>query len=149
MEIIFGVSEGSSSATMGKRYVHLLSFLSAYSFYLSISTAMCSDILLKRYVCDSQDVLPLLTHYAVQNEWRKFVSPTCPGPRSAHAVVATPAGGGKLYLFGKSPYHVLQIHESSMMCRYQAASFRPYTKTPFTTIVISGALTSRPTLGTE
>ncbi|KAI0760692.1 hypothetical protein C8Q74DRAFT_246837 [Fomes fomentarius] len=35
-----------------------------------------------------------------KNEWRKFVSPTCPGPRSAHAVVATPAGGGKLYLFG-------------------------------------------------
>lgn len=37
-----------------------------------------------------------------QNEWRKFVSPTCPGPRSAHAVVATPAGGGKLYLFGEN-----------------------------------------------
>ncbi|KAI0367424.1 galactose oxidase [Pilatotrama ljubarskyi] len=35
-----------------------------------------------------------------KNEWRKFVSPTCPGPRSAHAVVASPAGGGKLYLFG-------------------------------------------------
>ena len=37
----------------------------------------------------------------IQNEWRKFVSPTCPGPRSAHAVVASPAGGGKLYLFGE------------------------------------------------
>ena len=37
----------------------------------------------------------------LQNEWRKFVSPTCPGPRSAHAVVASPAGGGKLYLFGE------------------------------------------------
>ncbi|KAM5543557.1 hypothetical protein V8D89_002808 [Ganoderma adspersum] len=35
-----------------------------------------------------------------KNEWRKFVSPMCPGPRSAHAVVASPAGGGKLYLFG-------------------------------------------------
>ena len=35
-----------------------------------------------------------------KDEWRKFVSPTCPGPRSAHAVVATPAGGGKLFLFG-------------------------------------------------
>ncbi|TFY62977.1 hypothetical protein EVJ58_g3529 [Rhodofomes roseus] len=34
------------------------------------------------------------------DEWRKFVSPTCPGPRSAHAVVSSPAGGGKLYLFG-------------------------------------------------
>ncbi|KZT70021.1 galactose oxidase [Daedalea quercina L-15889] len=35
-----------------------------------------------------------------KGEWRKFVSPTCPGPRSAHAVVASPTGGGKLYLFG-------------------------------------------------
>ncbi|KAG5219372.1 galactose oxidase [Salix suchowensis] len=42
-----------------------------------------------------------------QDEWRKFVSPTCPGPRSAHAVVASPAGGGKLFLFGEtsSPTH--------------------------------------------
>lgn len=35
-----------------------------------------------------------------KDEWRKFVSPTCPGPRSAHSVAATPAGGGKLFLFG-------------------------------------------------
>ncbi|KZV71422.1 galactose oxidase [Peniophora sp. CONT] len=35
-----------------------------------------------------------------KDEWRKFISPTCPGPRSAHAVVGSPAGGGKLYLFG-------------------------------------------------
>ncbi|GBE83977.1 Kelch repeat-containing protein [Sparassis crispa] len=35
-----------------------------------------------------------------KDEWRKFVSPTCPGPRSAHAVVGSPAGGGKLFLFG-------------------------------------------------
>ncbi|KAI0078590.1 galactose oxidase [Panus rudis PR-1116 ss-1] len=35
-----------------------------------------------------------------KDEWRKFVSPTCPGPRSAHAVVASPVGGGKLFLFG-------------------------------------------------
>ncbi|KAF8587936.1 galactose oxidase [Ramaria rubella] len=35
-----------------------------------------------------------------KDEWRRFTSPTCPGPRSAHAVVATPAGGGKLFLFG-------------------------------------------------
>lgn len=37
---------------------------------------------------------------SLQDEWRKFVSQTCPGPRSAHAVVASPAGGGKLFLFG-------------------------------------------------
>lgn len=35
-----------------------------------------------------------------KNEWRKFICPTCPGPRSAHSVVATPAAGGKLFLFG-------------------------------------------------
>ncbi|KIP05934.1 hypothetical protein PHLGIDRAFT_517119 [Phlebiopsis gigantea 11061_1 CR5-6] len=35
-----------------------------------------------------------------KDEWRKFVSPTCPGPRSAHAVVASPVSGGKLFLFG-------------------------------------------------
>ncbi|KIK90490.1 hypothetical protein PAXRUDRAFT_151835 [Paxillus rubicundulus Ve08.2h10] len=35
-----------------------------------------------------------------KDEWRKFVSPTCPGPRSAHSVVASSAGGGKLFLFG-------------------------------------------------
>ncbi|KAG6335862.1 hypothetical protein ID866_3227 [Astraeus odoratus] len=35
-----------------------------------------------------------------KNEWRKFISPTCPGPRSAHSVVASPGGGGKLFLFG-------------------------------------------------
>ena len=28
----------------------------------------------------------------LQDEWRKFVSQTCPGLRSAHAVVATPLG---------------------------------------------------------
>lgn len=35
-----------------------------------------------------------------KDEWRKFVSPTCPGPRSAHAAVATPAGGGKIFIYG-------------------------------------------------
>lgn len=35
-----------------------------------------------------------------KNEWRKYSSPTFPGPRSTHQMVATPAGGGKLWLFG-------------------------------------------------
>lgn len=35
-----------------------------------------------------------------KDEWRKYVSKVCPGPRSAHAVVPYPAGGGKLFLFG-------------------------------------------------
>ncbi|KAM0787659.1 hypothetical protein ACM66B_003723 [Microbotryomycetes sp. NB124-2] len=35
-----------------------------------------------------------------KNEWRKFTSPTAPGPRSAHQMVPSPAGGGKLWLFG-------------------------------------------------
>jgi hypothetical protein len=38
----------------------------------------------------------------IQDEWRKFVSPTCPGPRSAHAAAATPVGGGQIFLFGQS-----------------------------------------------
>ncbi|KAI0090113.1 hypothetical protein BDY19DRAFT_751077 [Irpex rosettiformis] len=35
-----------------------------------------------------------------KDEWRKYVSKTCPGPRSAHAAVASPAAGGKIFLFG-------------------------------------------------
>ncbi|KAJ7452441.1 galactose oxidase [Mycena galericulata] len=35
-----------------------------------------------------------------KDEWRRFISPTCPGPRSAHAVAASQAGGGKIFLFG-------------------------------------------------
>ncbi|KAL1719131.1 hypothetical protein EV715DRAFT_290573 [Schizophyllum commune] len=35
-----------------------------------------------------------------KNEWKKYVSPTAPGPRSAHAGVALPAGGGKIFIFG-------------------------------------------------
>ncbi|GAA6060520.1 hypothetical protein JCM10212_005601 [Sporobolomyces blumeae] len=35
-----------------------------------------------------------------KNEWRKFTSPSQPGPRSAHQMVATPAGGGKIWIFG-------------------------------------------------
>ncbi|KAJ7685173.1 galactose oxidase [Mycena polygramma] len=35
-----------------------------------------------------------------KDEWRRFVSKTIPGPRSAHAVAASPAGGGKIFLFG-------------------------------------------------
>ncbi|KAI6025552.1 galactose oxidase [Pisolithus marmoratus] len=42
----------------------------------------------------------VLRYSPEKNEWRKFISPTCPGPRSAHSVVASPAGGGKLFLFG-------------------------------------------------
>ncbi|GAA5857490.1 hypothetical protein JCM8547_009299 [Rhodosporidiobolus lusitaniae] len=35
-----------------------------------------------------------------KNEWRHFTSPTQPGPRSAHQVVGTVAGGGKLWVHG-------------------------------------------------
>ncbi|KAJ7155981.1 galactose oxidase [Mycena crocata] len=35
-----------------------------------------------------------------KDEWRRFISPTCPGPRSAHAVAVSQAGGGKIFLFG-------------------------------------------------
>ncbi|KAG8762053.1 hypothetical protein FRC11_011438 [Ceratobasidium sp. 423] len=35
-----------------------------------------------------------------KNEWRLYTSPTSPSPRSAHAVVPSPANGGQLFLFG-------------------------------------------------
>ncbi|BGP56211.1 hypothetical protein JCM8202_002102 [Rhodotorula sphaerocarpa] len=35
-----------------------------------------------------------------KNEWRKFSSPTQPGPRAAHQMVATVAGGGRLWVHG-------------------------------------------------
>ncbi|CED85351.1 glycoside hydrolase family 38 protein [Phaffia rhodozyma] len=35
-----------------------------------------------------------------KDEWRLFASPNSPGPRSAHCCVASPSGGGKLYIFG-------------------------------------------------
>ncbi|KAK7014875.1 kelch domain-containing protein 4 [Favolaschia claudopus] len=45
-----------------------------------------------------------------KDEWRRFISPTCPGPRSAHAVAASPAGGGKLFLFGSE---FSSLHQNS------------------------------------
>ncbi|KIY73251.1 galactose oxidase [Cylindrobasidium torrendii FP15055 ss-10] len=35
-----------------------------------------------------------------KDEWRKYVSKVCPGPRSAHAIATSPSAGGKLWLFG-------------------------------------------------
>lgn len=52
-----------------------------------------------------------------QDEWRKFVSQTCPGPRSAHAVVASPSGGGKLFLFGMIPFTHFLGHVRSLKFR--------------------------------
>ncbi|KAJ7063245.1 galactose oxidase [Mycena amicta] len=51
---------------------------------------------------------------ADKSEWRKFTSPICPGPRSAHAVAASPAGGGKLFLFG------------TLLCSVNQNSFHHY-----------------------
>ncbi|PPQ88882.1 hypothetical protein CVT25_009117 [Psilocybe cyanescens] len=48
-----------------------------------------------------------------KDEWRKFVSPTCPGPRSAHAVVASPGGGGKLFLFEIQGGEFSSLHQNS------------------------------------
>lgn len=33
-----------------------------------------------------------------KNEWRRLSSPTQPSPRSAHQMVASPSGGGRLYV---------------------------------------------------
>ena len=66
----------------------------------SISTVMYSGIHPRRCVTVQQITTLARLGKCLQDEWRKFVSPTCPGPRSAHAVVPSPAGGGKLFLFG-------------------------------------------------
>lgn len=42
----------------------------------------------------------LFRYNTEKNEWKKLSSPTQPSPRSAHQIVASPAGGGKLWLFG-------------------------------------------------
>ncbi|GAA5949051.1 hypothetical protein JCM21900_003188 [Sporobolomyces salmonicolor] len=42
----------------------------------------------------------LYRYEPAKNEWRRFASPTQPGPRCAHQMVSTPAGGGKLWVFG-------------------------------------------------
>ncbi|KAJ7449795.1 galactose oxidase [Mycena latifolia] len=47
-----------------------------------------------------------------KDEWRRFISPTCPGPRSAHAVAVSPAGGGKIFLFG-SVGEFSSLHQNS------------------------------------
>lgn len=75
------------------------------------------------------------------------MSPTCPGPRSAHAVVSSPVGGGKLFLFGvyHGPVSILRAQTNS----YQVANFHRFTKIPSITIATSGALTSPRTLGIE
>lgn len=75
--------------------VVLVSHLNSYS----TSTTTCSGTPRTRQVVTS--ISSSIANVS-QDEWRKFVSPTCPGPRSAHAVVGTPVGGGKLFLFGSA-----------------------------------------------
>lgn len=36
----------------------------------------------------------------IKNEWRQYMSPNAPAPRSAHQVVVIPKEGGQLWLFG-------------------------------------------------
>ena len=81
-----------------------------------------------------------------KDEWRKYVSPTCPGPRSAHAAVATSTGGGKLFLFGMVLRSPLGKHGlPSKLC--QVENFRPSTRTVSITIEIFGASTCQPSRG--
>lgn len=73
-----------------------------------------------------------------QDEWRKFTSPTCPGPRSAHAVVASPASGGMLFLFGEKFALHFQNSVYSPLSFLQAASFLLSTRLLFTITGIFG-----------
>ena len=98
----------------------------------SISTMMCTGTRPTRYA--SSDITVLALYNGTQDEWRKFASPTCPGPRSAHAVVATPAGGGKLFLFGTT-----RSFPNSFSDCFQVANSLLSTKTHFITTEIFGA----------
>ncbi|KAG8851379.1 hypothetical protein FRB96_009214 [Tulasnella sp. 330] len=44
-----------------------------------------------------------------KDEWRCYSSPMAPGPRSAHSVVASPAGGGRLFLFGEVSVRFIEL----------------------------------------
>ena len=84
MGITFGALEGNFSVRMERLYVVSILFF--------INPRI--DTHLQYFYNDVYRYTP------EKDEWRKFVSPTCPGPRSAHVVVSSPAGGGKLFLFG-------------------------------------------------
>jgi hypothetical protein len=60
-----------------------------------------------RYSIDTRGGRDILLNW-MKDEWRRFATPTCPGPRSAHATVAAPMGGGKLFLFGKPELSILE-----------------------------------------
>ncbi len=82
-ETTFGASEENSSVRMAELYARISTYLSFF------------DINIRQYFYND-----VFRYTPEKHEWRKFVSPTCPGPRSAHAVVPSPIGGGKLFLFG-------------------------------------------------
>jgi hypothetical protein len=88
---------GWESGVPSLPYISLCGLISVTSS--SISTVMYSGIPLGRCVMVLQITTLAQLGKCLQDEWRKFVSPTCPGPRSAHAVVPS-TGGGKLFLFG-------------------------------------------------
>ena len=103
----------------------------------STSTTTSSDTLLRR--CTKSYKVPSSTANEPQDEWRKFVSPTCPGPRSAHAVVASPAGGGKLFLFGTSfPLDECSTTAVAFTYAIQGGSSLVFIRQPSITIAISG-----------
>lgn len=47
-----------------------------------------------------EDPVQMYRYDPSKNEWRKFSSPTQPGPRAAHQMVGTVAGGGRLWVHG-------------------------------------------------
>ncbi|KAF8817011.1 hypothetical protein BYT27DRAFT_7325774 [Phlegmacium glaucopus] len=72
-----------------------------------------------------------------KDEWRKFVSPTCLGPRSAHGVAVSLAGGGKIFLFGFSDPGVTNGIESNlekwMLNHHPSPASKPVNAPPKTT----------------
>lgn len=101
-------------------------------------------------VCPVELLSQFETHRS-QDEWRRFTSPTCPGPRSAHAVVGIPVGGGKLFLFGRFKFTTMPRCANTYL-KYWFRGFEAENSLlctrPHSTITeIFGASTSHPILG--
>jgi hypothetical protein len=94
--------------------------------------------------------MQLYRYDPTKNEWRRFTSPTQPGPRSAHQVVGTVAGGGKYVLRPFSSSRVLTTDRAFPTDSGSTAVNTPLrTNPPSTTTAIFGLSTFRRTAGSD
>lgn len=121
--IICGVLEVSSSVRME-------------GLYVSYSCIAVQGLIRLQYFYND-----VFRYTPEKDEWRKFVSPTCPGPRSAHAVASSPVGGGKLFLFGIVGW-ISSLEIIGWYSDWQAENSRHSTRPRSTTTGTSGVLIS-------